>query len=140
MEWYKACFLALLLVKIAWDRFSIQGISCDMNMTAEIIFNIKFGELLNFVNIFCSVQFILINCTALVVEWSPKSEDWKPEQVKEKKLACNLEPVKTLTRKLGRKTVTKILRVSLISWLKRSNMTNRKLQRITILTVVEIAT
>lgn len=78
-----------------------------MNMTAEIIFNIKFGELLNFLNIFCSVQFILINCTAQAVEWSPKAEDWKPEQVKEKKLACNLEPVETLTRKLGRKNSCK---------------------------------
>lgn len=29
-----------------------------MNMTGEIIFNIKIGELLNFVNIFCSLQFI----------------------------------------------------------------------------------
>lgn len=73
-----------------------------MNMAAEIIFNFKFGELVNFVNIFCSAQFILINSRALGMEWSPKSEDWKPEQVKEKRLACNLEPVKTLTRKLGR--------------------------------------
>lgn len=29
-----------------------------MNMTGEIIFNITFSELLNFVNIFCSIQFI----------------------------------------------------------------------------------
>lgn len=37
------------------------------------------------------------------MELSPKSEDWKSEQVKQKNLACYLEPVKTITRKLGRK-------------------------------------
>lgn len=49
---YEICFLVLLLFKIALDRLSIQGISCDMNITVKIIFNIKFGELVNFVNIF----------------------------------------------------------------------------------------
>lgn len=37
------------------------------------------------------------------MEWSPKSEDRKPEQVKEKKVVLQSWACKILTRKLDRK-------------------------------------
>lgn len=48
-----------------------------MNMTAEIIFNIKFAELLNFVNIFRSVQFISNKLCSNGSEMKSKAERLK---------------------------------------------------------------
>lgn len=96
-----------MLLEIPGDIFIIQGIFGKTNMTGETIFSINFSEPLNFVNIFCRVQFISNKlCGNGSRMKSKKSEDWKPEEVKWKEgdhLSCNADTVKTLTRKLSRK-------------------------------------
>lgn len=47
---------------------------------------------------------ILINCIALAAEWSLKIESLNRSK---EKLSCQCKPVKTLTRKLGRKNSLK---------------------------------
>jgi hypothetical protein len=69
-------------------------------MTGKIIFNIKFGELLNFVNIFCSVRF---NFNKLHSSGSRVRLKIESQNRSKEKLACQSKPVKTLTRKLDRK-------------------------------------